>query len=301
MKRYKIRFNEGSNDGVFAMSLVDSPAMESNFIALNKQINFAEVDPERKILLGVALIPDKPIYRNDENGEYELIFDKQTIEKTAHEFVKRGKVNNATEQHEIQLGEGTATVVESWVIEDDIHDKTRKFGLQEPVGSWAIMMKVNDEALYQKAKNGELKGFSIEGLFDVELLNLNKESMNLETITKAIETGFESVKASLSIAEPEAPEATPEAVVETQPETPEASIEEILNELFTQFGKDINTKFQSIETRLEAQEKTIAEQDKKLVEYGKQPASEPKKSAPVQVDLSKLSRRERLLHKIKTQ
>lgn len=308
MKRYEIIYNEAKNEGVYALSLVENPAMESTWVALKEQsIKFAEVDAERKLLLGIALIPDKPIYRNDENGEYELIFNSQTIEQVAHNFVKAGKVNNATEEHQITLSGGEASVVQSWIIEDDIHDKTRKFGFSKdnaPIGSWAVMMRVDDPLLFNKAKNGELKGFSIEGLFDTKLINFNKQSMNVESITEAISNGFNSVIAKLSITEPEvAPEA--EAQAEPQP-TPEASepeqgvnLAEALKPLFENLETSLSKKFEVMETKLSEQEKTITEQAEKILELSKQPADEKIKSKPTTVDPNvKLSLAERLAQKL---
>jgi hypothetical protein len=89
--------------------------------------------------------------------------------------VKVGYVNNVTEEYKVKLLGESVLVVESWIKEDEVYDKFLKFGFNESVGMWFIMMKVNDEELYNKAKDGKIKGFSIEGLFEIELiLNLNK-------------------------------------------------------------------------------------------------------------------------------
>lgn len=189
MRKYKMTKPKG-NKGVFAISLVQNPAMESEWVALKEQpLLLKGINDKEQMLLGVALIPDKPIYRNDENGEYLIEFSKDVIKETAHKFITTGQQNNATLDHEITLGKEVVNVVESWLIEDDEKDKTRLYGINEPVGSWVIKMKVNDPELYQLASKGILKGISIEGLFDKELVNLKKENMS-KSIAEEIKEGF---------------------------------------------------------------------------------------------------------------
>lgn len=192
MRKYLIKKpTDKDNKGVFAISLVENPAMESNWVALAKsEIKLKAINESEQMLLGVALIPDKPIYRNDEqNGEYFIEFSADAIKEIAHKFIKTEKQNNITLEHAVPLPKNVVNVVESWMIEDDVHDKTRKYGINEPVGSWAIKMKVNDPEIYELAKEGELKGISIEGLFDKELINLKTENMS-KTIAEEIREGF---------------------------------------------------------------------------------------------------------------
>lgn len=159
--------NESEIDsGVNAVSVVSDPAIESNFIALNnhKLIELAEVSKERKELIGAALIPDKPILRVDNEGkEYYIYFSKDTIRQARELFAKRKYSDKATLEHKQQI-EGM-TVVESWIKEDEKYDKSNFYGLNVPVGTWLISMKADNEEIYQKAKKGEVKGFSIEGIF----------------------------------------------------------------------------------------------------------------------------------------
>jgi len=184
--------------GVHTISLVSEPAMESEWVALKKEtpIQLKGINKKEGILLGVAMIPNKPIYRNDENGEYLIEFSKDSVKKIAYEFLKRGHQNSASVEHTVKLGDKDVNVVESWLIEDDLHDKTRKYGINEPVGSWAVKMKVNDPDLYKLAEEGQLKGISIEGFFDKQLVNLNKNEMNSNSIVEAIKEGFQAVLGS---------------------------------------------------------------------------------------------------------
>ena len=177
MKTFQISYDPEQNKGIYALSVVKSPAMESKFITLkdaSKPIKLATISDERRVLMGVALIPDKPIYRNDpEMGEYNIVFSADTIEKAAYDFIRNGNSNNSTIEHEIDLGSDKVSVVESWIIEDTDKDKSRKYGFDEPIGSWMVTMKIHDDAVWAMAKAGEIQGFSIDGFF-----NLNEVKMS---------------------------------------------------------------------------------------------------------------------------
>ena len=152
--------------GIEAISIVDSPAIEENFIALSEQkkVELAEVDKEKKILMGAALIPNKNIYRTDGKEEYYIYFSEDTVRKASELFLMRGNQSKSTLEHQAELH--GLTVVESWIVEDEVHDKSRKYGLDMPVGTWMVSMKVNnDEVWNDYVKTGKVKGFSIEGYF----------------------------------------------------------------------------------------------------------------------------------------
>jgi hypothetical protein len=84
--------------GIDAISIVESPAIEENFIALNaqKEYHFAEVDKEKRILMGAILIPNRPIYRKDGDKEYYIYFTKDTVKKASELFLMRGNQNKKT-------------------------------------------------------------------------------------------------------------------------------------------------------------------------------------------------------------
>jgi hypothetical protein len=151
--------------GIEAISVVESPAIEEDFIALkDHQVKFAEVDAEKKILLGAALIPNKPIYRKNGEDEYYIYFSKKTVRKASELFFINGNQNNSTLEHQVPLTGLSA--VESWIIEDEVQDKSRKYGLSLPVGTWMVSMKVNNDEIWNDyVKTGKVKGFSIEGYF----------------------------------------------------------------------------------------------------------------------------------------
>jgi len=156
---------EQEESGIEAISIVESPAIESDFIALNNQeIKLAEISKEKKILMGALLIPNKPIYRNGAEGEYYIFFSKNTVVKASQMYLKNGYQNNSTLEHEKALN--GLTLVESWIVEDEVHDKSRKYGLNVPVGTWMGAVKVNNNEIWDEyVKTNKVKGFSIEGYF----------------------------------------------------------------------------------------------------------------------------------------
>lgn len=156
---------EEDNMGVYAVSLVSEPAIMVDFVALSKaNLLLARVeDGEKRMLYGPALIPNQPIVRYDGNNEkYYITYSTQTIEQTAQEFLKRNMHHNHTIQHEMPVN--NLTVVESWVTMG-AHDKSMNLGFELPEGTWMIGVKVDDDNTWQAVKNGEVKGFSIEGWF----------------------------------------------------------------------------------------------------------------------------------------
>jgi hypothetical protein len=156
--------------GIEAISIVDKPAIEENFIALKEQtkVNLTEVDKEKRILMGAALVPNKNIYRTDGEDEYYIYFSDDTVRKASELFLMRGNQNKSTLEHEAELN--GLTVVESWIVEDEVHDKSRKYGLDMPVGTWMVSMKVNNDEVWENyVKTGLVKGFSIEGYFTDKL------------------------------------------------------------------------------------------------------------------------------------
>ena len=168
MKLYELLIDE--NDlllsGVNAISIVENPAIQSDFIALGDQkpVLLAEVNKDKQILMGAALIPSKPIYRKDGDEEYYVYFSKETIAKTAEAFFRNNNQNNATLEHAEVLD--NMTVFESWIVEDPEFDKSKKYGLEVPAGTWMVSMKVDDKDVWDNyVKDNKVFGFSIEGKF----------------------------------------------------------------------------------------------------------------------------------------
>ena len=151
--------------GIEAVSIVENPAIEEDFVALKTQeFKFAEVDKEKRILMGAALIPNKPIYRRNEENEYYIYFSRDTVRKASELFFIRGNHNKSTLEHQMPL-EGLVAV-ESWIVENKEKDKSSHYGMDMPLGTWMLSMKVlNDDVWNNYVKTGKVKGFSIEGYF----------------------------------------------------------------------------------------------------------------------------------------
>ena len=158
--------------GIEAISVVENPAIEEDFIALKNQdqIRLAEVSKEKRLLIGGALIPDRPIYRKNGDNEFYIYFSKDTVAKASQMFLQAGNQGQATMEHATEKLEGM-TVVESWIIEDEVHDKSRKYGLDMPVGTWMISIKCTNDEVWAKVKEQKIRGFSIEGYFADRLSN----------------------------------------------------------------------------------------------------------------------------------
>ena len=151
---------EAENGGIEAVSIVENPAIESDFVVLNSDVvQLAEVSKEKRILMGPALIPNKKIYRRSGDKEYYIKFSEETVRKASQLFLSRGKQNNSTLEHEETLED--LSVVESWIVEDLSADKSRKYGLNVPVGTWMIAVKVNNDEVWQEfVKTERVKGVS---------------------------------------------------------------------------------------------------------------------------------------------
>ncbi len=186
-KIVKCVIDESGKLGVGAISLVEFPAIEENFVALS-EVKLAAVNKERRMLYGPALIPNKYIFRIDKNTgeEYYMYFDSETVEKCAHLYLKKNLQHNTTLEHEFSVM--GCPVVESWVIEGE-QDKAYHFGLSAPVGSWIVGLNVTDDEIWNEVKEGNVKGFSIEGHFQevaVSMSAVNVENELLSEIEKII-------------------------------------------------------------------------------------------------------------------
>jgi hypothetical protein len=192
--------------GIEAISVVENPAIESDFIALkNQEFKLAEVDKEKRILMGAALIPNKPIYRQNGEQEYYIYFSKDTVRKASELFFIKGNQNNTTLEHQLELKGLTA--VESWIVESE-QDKSRMYDLNVPMGTWMVSMKVNNDDVWKQVKEGKVKGFSIEGYFADKLERPNEpvkqSKMSKEEIAEAkieeLRQLFSTKKVDLNIA-----------------------------------------------------------------------------------------------------
>lgn len=174
---YEMRINAAvdSDLQVSAIALVDIPAIEKNwqaFKAAPKAMEFATINNEERVIIGAAMIPDLFIYRNDEQrGEYNVVFSKETVKEIAEKFYAKGFQGKANIMHDAgQAVEGVNYFL-SW-----FNDKSKGMVGMEgeyPDGTWFVGAKVNNDEVWAKVKSGEIKGFSVEGLFEFEEADVN--------------------------------------------------------------------------------------------------------------------------------
>lgn len=177
-KKNKIKLYEVSPDSlVYAISLVESPAIESNFIYLSeeKPVRVCLETDEKHLVYGAVLIPDKPIYRND-SEEYYIQFPKETIENLAHNYLKDDNVYSFTKHHNSEAD--GISIVESWVKLSE-NDKSVDLGLDVPVGTWLIGAKVENEEVWEGIKRGEMKGFSVESFLNFNEIMMSKQEKEM--------------------------------------------------------------------------------------------------------------------------
>ena len=179
-KVYKMFIDDEDQDsGVFAISLVENPAIESNWVYLSKhyKIELATASNDKQLLIGPVLIPNKEIPRIDqETGEeYSIVFEEDVIEKAAQLFLQRQHNNSSTLEHNQPLED--ISFVESWIVADPKADKTNAYGLSYPKGTWVVMAKVNNIDIWDNyVKTGKVAGFSLEGLFGHNLVEASKQA-----------------------------------------------------------------------------------------------------------------------------
>ncbi len=206
IKKYKV----GMNSETYAISLVESPAIEEDFIALSKEEEQVEIklsEDEKHIVYGAVLVPEKDIYRNNGENEFYISFSKESIEKMSQDFMKEYRQYEVKTDHDKIADE--VCVVESWIKSDLFKDKSVALGLNEtlPVGTWFCGMKVNNIETWDRIKSGELKGFSVESMISLEEFEKQNDNNMIETNDEMffdkIKNVFKEVLASVSLSKAE--------------------------------------------------------------------------------------------------
>ena len=186
-----------------AISLVNSPAIEEDFVFFGKEKNnltLAKVDEDKRMLVSPALIPNKQIFRYDPNtdSEYYVYFSPDTVRKASELYLKHNNHHKATHEHSERVS-GVLTV-ESWIKEGD-SDKSKMYGYDLPNGTWFVKMKITNDDLWQKIKAGELKGLSIEGYFTNKFEQMQKKQPTTEEVRTALKELLSVQKIELSVAD----------------------------------------------------------------------------------------------------
>ena len=171
-----------------AISLVSAPAIEQDFVFFGKDkhnLTFAKVDEDKRMLVSPALIPNKQIFRYDPNtdSEYYVYFSKDTVRQAAELYLKHNNHHKATYEHKDRVS-GVLTT-ESWIKEGD-QDKSKMYGFDLPNGTWFVKMRIDNDDLWQKIKDGELKGLSIEGYFVDKMQKMSETQPTDQEILTAL-------------------------------------------------------------------------------------------------------------------
>lgn len=180
LETVELFIDDSEDSGIDAISFVEYPAIEENFIALNEhKVELKTIDEDKRLVIGLALIPDKLIYRRNKGFEYNITFSKDTVRKASEKYLKSLKLHNTTTEHETEVN--GVYLTESWIVEDTDKDKTALYGLKAPVGAWAVAMRVENDEVWKNVKEGNYLGFSIEGFFN-EKEEFSKE--DIDTLAK---------------------------------------------------------------------------------------------------------------------
>ena len=179
-----------------AISLVTSPAIEQDFVYFGKEKNnltLAKIDEEKRMLVSPALIPNKQIYRYDANtdSDYYVYFSPETVRQASELYLKNNNHHKATYQHQDRVS-GVLTI-ESWIKEGD-QDKSKLYGFDLPNGTWFVKMRIDNDDLWSKIKEGELRGLSIEGYFTDRLEKMSEKTPTNEEILVALNQIIQEAK-----------------------------------------------------------------------------------------------------------
>lgn len=184
------------NSDVYAISLVDEPAIEVNYVHLKKdnkakKVVFLEDEAKEKhMVVGPVLIPDMPIYRNQDGEEFYIQFSKESIERLAYNYIKQGyNMTSFTAQHQYPVNE--VYIVESWLKTTE-NDKSNDLGFDCPIGTWFVGAKVNNLEVWEDIKDGKMNGFSVEAFVSLDELKLNKNIKRNENKDMAVQKNIKA-------------------------------------------------------------------------------------------------------------
>lgn len=299
IKKYKV----GIDSETEAISMVTEPAIESDFVFFSKDkdiVKEAFSSDEKHMVYGAVLRPDFPIYRYDGENEYYLEFTSESIERMARDYMMNYRQGNVTIQHEEYANE--VFMVESWIKQDMDKDKSVSVGLDKslPIGTWFCGFYVNNNDIWERIKSGELKGFSVEAMIDLEdFAKVKKEDefeMNetfwdkLKTIVnEALGKKEEKMEEQPIVSEPQPTEPTvveepkpteePTVVEEPKPTVEEPKVEEEPKKTEEPKPNDDGNHLNDLIASLREEISSLKEANTVLVEkvndLGKMPSANP--------------------------
>lgn len=311
MKKLKKYSVVGDSSDVYAISLVEEPAIEIDYVAFDKDketkpnLKFIEdKQNEKYMILGPALIPDKNIYRNYDGNEFYVSFSAECIEKLSYKFMRTCYGDGCfTKDHE-SFAQG-CSLAESWIKTSE-NDKSVDYGFDCPIGTWFIAAKIDSIDLWDSIKKGERKGFSIESWVDLEEIienkdkkenDMSKQKTNLETmevndgfwdklkgiIAEAMGTSKDDKTVEDAVEEAKAEADPVEEVVEAEEQTPEVPVDEVAKEVIDTVedgaettetaAEDLQTVVDKLQEEVDALKAENAELKKKNQKMSKKPSA----------------------------
>ena len=178
---YKAALTEDQNEtGMYFISLVDDPAVECDFLAFEKvqNLNFKVENEEKRIVTGLVMPADRPILRQDYNGLYYILYDRETINAMAERFLAMGIANNVDTNHNFEVEDGV------FLREMYIKDSERGIspvGFEDvEEGSLVATYHILNDEVWDKVKAGEFKGFSLAGIFAEQEFNAVEDDITDE-------------------------------------------------------------------------------------------------------------------------
>lgn len=311
MKKLKKYSVVGDSSDVYAISLVEEPAIEIDYVAFDKDketkpnLKFIEdKENEKFMILGPALVPDKNIYRNYDGNEFYVSFSAECIEKLSYKFMKTCYGDGCfTKDHE-SFAQG-CSLAESWIKTSE-NDKSVDYGFDCPIGTWFIAAKIDSIELWDSIKKGERKGFSIESWVDLEEIienkdkkenDMSKQKTNLETmevndgfweklkgiIAEAMGTSKDDKTVEDAVEEAKAEADPVEEVVEAEEQTPEVPVEEVAQDVIDTVeegaettetaAEDLQTVVDKLQEEVDALKAENAELKKKNQKMSKKPSA----------------------------
>lgn len=311
MKKFKKYSVVADSSDVYAISLVEEPAIEIDYVAFDKDketkpnLKFIEdKQNEKYMILGPALVPDKNIYRNYDGNEFYVSFSAECIEKLSYKFMRTCYGDGCfTKDHE-SFAQG-CTLAESWIKTSE-NDKSVDYGFDCPIGTWFVAAKIDSIDLWDSIKKGERKGFSIESWVDLEEIienkdkkenDMSKQKTNLETmevndgfwdklkgiIAEAMGTSKDDKTVEDAVEEAKAEADPVEEVVEAEEQTPEVPVNEVAEEVIDTVeegaettetaAEDLQTVVDKLQEEVDALKAENAELMKKNQKMSKKPSA----------------------------
>ena len=311
MKKLKKYSVVADSSDVYAISLVEEPAIEIDYVAFDKDketkpnLKFIEdKENEKFMILGPALVPDKNIYRNYDGNEFYVSFSAECIEKLSYKFMRTCYGDGCfTKDHE-SFAQG-CTLAESWIKTSE-NDKSVDYGFDCPIGTWFVAAKIDSIELWDSIKKGERKGFSIESWVDLEEIienkdkkenDMSKQKTNLETmevndgfwdklkgiIAEAMGTSKDDKTVEDAVEEAKAEADPVEEVVEAEEQTPEVPVDEVAQDVIDTVeegaetnetaAEDLQTVVDKLQEEVNALKAENAELLKKNQKMSKKPSA----------------------------